>query len=67
MNNRKTQVVSTRMDRWMVEAIDAAKDPFETRTDFVKTLVDEALRKRGLTPAIMRSRTEARKGLESHE
>lgn len=56
MNNRKTTVVSTRLDKWIVAALDELAGPDETRTDMVKTLLDEALRRRGLTPAVIRSR-----------
>lgn len=56
MNNRKTTVVSVRLDKWMVQAIDELAGSHDTRTDVLKAIVDEVLRKKGLTPAIMRSR-----------
>lgn len=64
MNNRKTQVVSVRLDRWMVEGIDMLPDT--NRTDYLKELVSADLRRQGINPAVVYART-SRRAAESHE
>lgn len=65
MNNRKTQVVSMRLDHWMIQAVDELAGSHDTRTDVLRKIVSDHLRKQGLTPAIMKGRESARKELEN--
>lgn len=62
MNNRKTKVVSARLDTWMAEGIDIALENATgaSRTDYLKNLVAEDLRRQGITPATVYARRTAR-------
>lgn len=62
MNNRKTNVVSVRLDKWMAEGIEIALEgaPGATRTDYLKQLVAEDLKRQGISPATVYARRTAR-------
>lgn len=54
---RKTEMMSARIDQWMIEGIDYALDGKEiTRTEWLKNVIAEALRKQGITQAAVYAR-----------
>lgn len=58
MANRKTEMITFRLDRWMVDGIDISleyKDHI-TRTDWLKNVIADALVKEGITQAAVRAR-----------
>lgn len=59
--NRKTNMVSARLDTWMIEGIDILlSDNAANRTDWLKKIVSDALRREGITPAVVYQRRSER-------
>lgn len=59
--NRKTDMVSARLERWMIEGIDILLESSSAnRTDWLKKIVSEALRREGITPAVVYARLSER-------
>lgn len=59
--NRKTNMVSARLDTWMIEGIDILlSDNAANRTDWLKKIVSDALRREGITPAVVYARRSER-------
>lgn len=59
--NRKTNMVSARLDTWMIEGIDILLESSSAnRTDWLKKIVSDALRREGITPAVVYARRSER-------
>lgn len=54
---RKTEMMSARIDQWMIEGIELSlADKEINRTEWLKNVIAEALRKQGITQASVYAR-----------